>query len=52
MSDGRVGEEASQASRRGDETPLESAGGGAEGGDSDACSCERMEGGEVLIYAH
>ena len=44
MSDGRVGEEVSQASRRGDETPLDSAG----GGDMEACSCERMEGGEVL----
>ena len=44
MSDGRVGEEVSQVSKRGDERPLESAG----GGDMEACSCERMEGGEVL----
>ena len=44
MSDGRVGEEVSRISGRGEETSLASAG----GGDMDACSCERMEGGEVL----
>ena len=44
MSDRRVGEGASQASTRGDETPFESAGG--EG--IEACSCERIEGGDVL----
>lgn len=47
MSDGRVGEEASQASRRGDEMPLESAGGGG----MEVCSCARIEGGEVLKHA-
>ena len=47
MSDGHVGEEASQAFKRGDETPLESAGGAV---GMDACNCERMEGGEVLKY--
>ena len=48
MSDGRAGDEASQASRRGDRTPLGNAGGGGGGEDLEACSCERIEGGEVL----
>ena len=47
MSDDRMGEEASQASRRGDEMPLESAGGGG----MEVCSCARIEGGEVLKHA-
>lgn len=46
MSDGRVGEEASQASKRGDGTPFGSVG----GGDMEACSCERIEGGEALRF--
>ena len=45
--DAREVKEASRVSRLGDETPLESAGGGG-GGGNEACSCERMDGGEIL----